>query len=504
MTADQATATVTRTWTGTVRLRNAREHRALEHLWWWANTVRNALCEQALSIREHNRRTFLRHGTDWTPDDFASVLDDAAGRIVAHPRRTQLSRQWTEVAREAREHPAPDGFDATRFGRRVVGGIFDDFARRYAQPGAPAPGFRPGWKLRSVAVKDARIAWCANRRDAVLRVQGLPALRVRLHRPVPESATTHGSIRLVRRQRPCRGRVPARYEIRLMVDLPARERCANARRVRGWDPGGRRSLTSDAGDVIQVGTRVRSEARRLARHISRCTRRSRGWRKAKAALRVHLERETRARDQHRHKQVHHAAMKADVHVVETNRHAAMRRRGGKSKSRMNRSLAEAGPAMTVQLLRHQCERRESQARHRGAGPLQLAHVRCVRLARDEAHPRPHHLRGLWTHRRPRRERRGERPQLGTNERGRAGPGRLQPGGFSPAQGNPRPAVPGAAGKPWARSGPCEAGARQAPGSTESTGLLSLSESAGNLSEWTEFVLTHTALHTMTTARRAVR
>ena len=163
MTTDQVTATVTRTWTGAVRLRNAREHRALEHLWWWANTVRNTLCEQALSIREHNRRTFLRHGADWTPDAFASVLDDAAGRIVAHPKRTQLSRQWTEVVREAREHPAPDGFDTTRFGQRVVGGIFDDFTRRHAQPGAPAPAFRPGWKLRSVAVKDARIAWCANR-----------------------------------------------------------------------------------------------------------------------------------------------------------------------------------------------------------------------------------------------------------------------------------------------------------------------------------------------------
>ena len=48
-------------------------------------------------------------------------------------------------------------------------------------------------------------------------------------------------------------------------------------------------------------------------------------------LRLHLERETRARDQHRHKQVHHAAMKADVHVVERNHHATMRRRGGKSK-----------------------------------------------------------------------------------------------------------------------------------------------------------------------------
>ena len=238
----------------------------------------------------------------------------------------------------------------------MVGGIFDDCARRYAQPGAPAPAFRPGWKLRSVAVKDARIGWCANRRDAVLRVQGLPALRVRLHRPVPEGATTHGSIRLVRRQRPCRGRVPARYEIRLMVDRPAREPCADAQRVRGWDPGGRRSLTSDAGEIIQVRTRTKTEARRLARRVSRCKRGSRGWRKAKTMLRVHLERETRTRDQHRHKQVHHAAMKADVHVVELNHHATMRRRGGKSKSRMNRSLAEAGPARTVQLLRHQCER----------------------------------------------------------------------------------------------------------------------------------------------------
>ena len=131
-----------------------------------------------------------------------------------------------------------------------------------------------------------------------------------------------------------------------------------------------------------------------------------------------------------------------------------------------------------------------QAPHRGAGAVQLAHLRRVRLARDQAHPRPHRLRGLRTHRRPRHERRGERPSLGTNERGRAGPGRLQPGGLSPARFIPRPAVPGAAGKPWAQDGPCEAGARQAPGSTNSTGLLALSKSAGNLSEWTEFVLTH--------------
>ena len=80
-------------------------------------------CEPALAIREHNRRVFLRHGTDWEPDAFAPVLERAAGRIVAHPRRAQLGRRWTEVTSDARENPSRNGFDANRFSRRVVGGI---------------------------------------------------------------------------------------------------------------------------------------------------------------------------------------------------------------------------------------------------------------------------------------------------------------------------------------------------------------------------------------------
>ena len=181
-----------------------------------------------------------------------------------------------------------------------------------------------------------------------------------------------------------------------MVDLPARERCADAQRVRGWDPGGRRSLTSDAGDVIQVRTRTKTEVRRLARRVSRCKRGSRGWRKAKAAVRLHLERETRARDQHRHKQVHHAAMKADVHVVEVNNHATMRRRGGKSKSRMNRSLAEAGPAKTVQLLRHQCERH---GKRLVEAPAPYNSRTCAACGSRETKltRAPHRLRGLRGH-----------------------------------------------------------------------------------------------------------
>ena len=60
-------------------------------------------------------------------------------------------------------------------------------------------------------------------------------------------------------------------------------------------------------------------------------------------LHVHLERDPRAREQHRRKQMCPAASKADVHVVGTNRHAAMRRYGG---------TGEDGAAP-----REQCERR---------------------------------------------------------------------------------------------------------------------------------------------------
>ena len=349
--------TVTRTFTGSIRLRDAREHRGLEHLWWWANQVRNALCEQELGLRAHNRRVFLSHGSGWEPgpEDFTTVLDETPGdRLIARPRRNTLGRQWTQVTHEAREHPGGE-LDATRFGRRVVNGIFEDYCRRYEGERIPPPKFRSGWKLGSVCVHEARLSWRGNRRDAVLRVQGLPALRVRLHRPVPEGATVLGTVRIVRRQRGCRTRCPTRYELRVTVQQQAREP-GGADKALGWDPGGRRALTSSEGHVVRMKPRDRGTLRRLQRKVARCTKGSRGWYRAKGAVRVHQERETRAREQHRRKQVAHVARKADVHVVETNRHASMRRKGGKAKSRMNRSFAHAGPSKTVTQLRQACER----------------------------------------------------------------------------------------------------------------------------------------------------
>ena len=202
----------------------------------------------------------------------------------------------------------------------------------------------------------------------------------------------------MRSRRGCRGRCPTRYEVRLGVELadrPARE----ARTERGWDPGGRRSLTSDQGDTVVVAKRDATRTRRLRRAVARCRKGSRGYRKAQAKLRCHLADETRAREQHRRKQVAHAARKAELHVVEENRHQAMRRAGGAAKTRMNRSLAEARPAKTAQLLAHACRKTGRQLAtipgYSPAPPLVAssspfetsARLRTVKLCRKSGAPR---------------------------------------------------------------------------------------------------------------------
>ena len=86
MTADQTTSTVTRTWTGAVRLRNALEHRALEHLWWWANTVRNAL-------------------PDYVPSSSCSIdrVDCAVGSVQRAPNRSE----WAARRHVSGPNPVP-------------------------------------------------------------------------------------------------------------------------------------------------------------------------------------------------------------------------------------------------------------------------------------------------------------------------------------------------------------------------------------------------------------
>ena len=116
----------------------------------------------------------------------------------------------------------------------------------------------------------------------------------------------------------------------------------------------RASATNDAGERILAGERQR--VRRQQRACERTKRGSRRRAKAYARLSRARRRETVRNHAYRHKQVAIAVRKADVHVIEKNRHAAMRRKGGTPKKGMNRALAEAAPSEVMELLKHHCRK----------------------------------------------------------------------------------------------------------------------------------------------------
>ena len=352
--------TIARTLTARVRPRCTREHRALERLFAAANSVHNALVEQELGIRRVNRNRILRHREGWTPERFAETWEEAREdpeALVKHPRKFDLGKQWTDIpaADKAPGHgQGSQRLTGLALGRRLLTGIFSDFCRRYERPGAPPPRFRPVRKLRSVAVCEARVAFDGHR-DLVLRVQGLPALRARLRerRKIDESAKVGTTVRIVREREGLGGCAPGRWTLRLTLTDRVRTRAEAERTViAGWDPGGRAALTNDRGDVVTPGKR--RYLRRQQRACARTRRGSNNRRKAHARLAKKRADETRRRTEHVKKQVAYAVRGADVHAIETNAHARMRRRGGKRKAGMNRSLADAAPAKTAAMLEHQC------------------------------------------------------------------------------------------------------------------------------------------------------
>ena len=154
--------------------------------------------------------------------------------------------------------------------------------------------------------------------------------------------------------------------------------------MNGRSPGARVGATNDVGERILGGHRER--LRRMQRGCERAKRGSRRRAKAYARLSRAQHRETKRNRAYRHKQVAIAVRKADVHVIETNRHLAMRRRGGTRKKGMNRALAEAAPASIVALFIHQCRKQgrtflEVEARY---GTRQCVHCasRDTRVTRE--------------------------------------------------------------------------------------------------------------------------
>ena len=236
-----------------VRLRDAREHRGLERLFSTANAVYNVLVEHELGVRRFNERVILSHGTDWLAEQFCAAADGPPrdrDTIVKYARSYDLGAIWREVRQSAREsEPVGQGSQRVTPGRlasRLVNGIFDDFCRRYSSQHPGAPRYRPEWKLRSIAIKEASVRW-RSARDGVIRITGLPRLRFRLRQSLPANAKVRRTVRLVRRERGMKGVGPGRYELHFVVERPPRERRkrpGSTLVICGWDPGGR--LVSDA------------------------------------------------------------------------------------------------------------------------------------------------------------------------------------------------------------------------------------------------------------------
>ena len=221
-------------------------------------------------------------------------------------------------------------------GRRIVVPAFGDYARRYDKANTPAPRFRPLRKLRSVAIADARIAFDGHC-DLTVKVQGLPRLRARLQQELPVGGRTKTTVRIVRTREGMTGVGPGCYELRITIEVAKVDAAGRSKAetiITGWDPGGRASLTNDVGETISAGKR--KYLVRMQRACARTKKGSKGRRKAYARTGRVRHNETTARDAHLHKQIAHAVRRADIHVVERNTHAAMRRKGGKRKRGMNR------------------------------------------------------------------------------------------------------------------------------------------------------------------------
>lgn len=348
-----------------LRLRNAREHRALERLFWSVNQVHNALVEQELGIRRVNRQRILKHPEGWEPEQFVDAdwnkASETPEALVKRPRKYDLGKQWTSVTaqdlpRIPKHCQGSERLEPATLGRRIVTSVFDDYTRRYERPNVPAPRFRPRRKLRSVAIQEANVSFDGHR-DLTIKIQGTPKLRARLQRTLPAECFAASSSRVVRTRDGMAGVGPARYELRITIETPTMKPAPSGETktvITGWDPGGRAALTNDAGETVNVGKR--RYLRRMQRACARTRKGSKGRRKAYARVGRMQSKETTARNAHRHKQVAHAARKAHLHVVEKNTHAGMRRKGGKRKRGMNRQLAFAAPAKSVALLKQQCDR----------------------------------------------------------------------------------------------------------------------------------------------------
>ena len=197
-----------------------------------------------------------------------------------------------------------------------------------------------------------------------LRIQIGPArrrrngLRATLSRRLTERERIR-SIRIVRVQEGFPRACPTQWEPHISVEGPANAPAARRARPRvtAVDLGGRATATSDHGQGLQAIPAAAAESRTLARAMTRKLRGSNARRRVRARLRKLQDCHAQRR---RQRIVKHAAIMAREHAivaVEDLDHRGMRRKGGRVKRGINRSLAGGSPGLFVAALQRKLDER---------------------------------------------------------------------------------------------------------------------------------------------------
>ena len=158
---------------------------------------------------------------------------------------------------------------------------FRGFFRRCKAGKTPGfPRFRHARRWRSIELNNASPGMVRRRgRRTVLVVKGLPPIRIRTSRPLPDPAALK-TVRIVRK--PVRTEIHLCYGIAATAPAPA-EDAAPSRPV-GIDVGVARRLTLSTGEALARRDPDRRRLRRLQRRVARATRHSGSRRKAVQAV----------------------------------------------------------------------------------------------------------------------------------------------------------------------------------------------------------------------------
>ena len=266
---------------------------------------------------------------------------------------------------------------------------------------------------------------CRRGRRTVLVVKGLPPIRIRTSRPLPDPAALK-TVRIVRK--PVRTEIHLCYGIAATAPAPAAD-AAPSRPV-GIDVGVARRLTLSTGEALARRDPDRRRLRRLQRRVTRATRHSGSRRKAVQAVGRAWQRIRDADRQALHRVAHTLCRRFDGFAVEgldvrnltRSANGTVAAPGTRVQQKTRPQPRHRRPGLVS--VRHDpegpgCKRRPSG--HRGAGARHQPAVLAMRRHRaQDARRPPAPVPALRARPRPRPQRGHQHPAAGL-ARPRAGP-----------------------------------------------------------------------------------